>query len=261
MILEEILGELHSGSPLLLLFAGLVVGLSHAFEPDHMAAISTQVQKFSRKNSKVIFSRFYEIKTSTLRNSLLGAFWGLGHTSMILLVSALVFAFSLNIPSQVFDGFEFIVGIMLVALGVSVYINKKIFRLRHSHPHIHENGMVHTHPHDHGTANHSHNHKSYFIGCLHGLAGSGGLIAISLSTISDIQTILSFVLVFGIGSIIGMVIVSGTISLPFSIAQNSQKVKKLMRVVTGTTSIVIGFDIIYGLSNSSVALSFVSLQG
>ncbi len=260
MILEEFLGQLHGGSPLLLLFAGLAIGLTHAFEPDHIAAISTQVQKINKKSTKNIFSQFSRIKTTTIQNSVLGVFWGLGHTSMVILVSTLVFAFSLKIPSQIFNGFEFAVGLMLIVLGLSAYINKKLFYKRHSHPHVHENGIAHSHPHDHNNRHHTHNHKSYLIGCIHGLAGSGGLVAIGVSTLNEIQAILSFVLVFGIGSIIGMAIVSGTISLPFSMIQNSQAIRKGLRLVTGTASLIIGVDILYGLSNTTNVFSFAFLN-
>ena len=257
MILEDLLSGIHSGTPLLLLSAGLIIGLYHAFEPDHMAAVSTQIAKAKKEKTKKRFSSLIpDVKASTVKSSILGAFWGLGHTSMILLVSVLVFVFSLSIPHHVFDWFEFMVGLMLITLGVSVYLNKRIFRFRHSHPHHHENGFVHSHPHEHNSS-HSHNHKSYLIGCIHGLAGSGSLVAISMSTLSDIQTILSFVLIFGIGSILGMMLVSGIISLPFSFVQNAGKLKKILKILTGMISIIIGIDIMYGLSNSSNFLNLI----
>lgn len=244
MFLETILGQINEATPTLLLTAGLVIGLSHAFEPDHVAAMLTQLKTKNKEERKTI----QKIKSSALRNSLLGALWGLGHTSMILMMSILVFLFSWNLPSQIFDGFELIVGLMLMVLGISVFMNKKIIRLRHSHPHIHNDGFIHAHPHDHNDKSHSHGHRSYLIGCIHGLAGSGGLIALSVSSLTEIHTVFSFVIIFGIGSIIGMLLISGAMSLPLILLNNLNKLKNFVQITTGVISVTIGVDVIIGIS-------------
>lgn len=250
MLLEEILGQMGNNIGLLL-SAGFLVGLLHAFEPDHMTAMMTQVQNSRTKNS----SSHAGLGPATLRNSLLGAVWGFGHTSMILLVSFLVFVLAFSIPSMVFDGFEFVVGVVLVALGISMY-RRRIFQMRHTHPHSHENGVVHTHPHEHGH-NHSHTHKSYLIGCLHGLAGSGSLIALGVVTLGDISGMFSFVLVFGLGSIIGMMVVSGTLSVPFHLSYRFARLRKYLQILAGTVTVIIGLEIIYGLVTSGKLYAFL----
>lgn len=251
MLLEEIIGQVGNNIGLLL-SAGFLVGLLHAFEPDHMTAMMTQVQNSRAKNSALSQPR---LGAATLRNSLLGAVWGFGHTSMILLVSFLVFVLALSIPSMVFDGFELVVGMVLVALGISMY-RKRVFHVRHSHPHSHENGIVHTHPHEHGHS-HLHTHKSYLIGCLHGLAGSGSLIALSVVTLGDVSGVFSFVLVFGLGSIIGMMIVSGTLSIPFHLSYRFAKLRKGLQILAGTVTMIIGLEIIYGLVTSGKISAFL----
>ena len=238
MFVEEMLVQINNMG--LLLSVGFLVGLAHAFEPDHMFAMMTQVRG-SKKDASVPPAR---ITISALRNSLPGAFWGFGHTSMILFVSFLVFVLALNIPAMVFDGFEFLVGMMLVVLGISMY-GKRIFPIRHLHPHEH-NGIVHTHQYEHGS-DHSHTHKSYIIGCLHGLAGSGSLIAISVVALDDISNVLSFVLIFGIGSVIGMMIVSGVLSVPFLLSSRFARLRKSLHIVAGTVTVIIGLEVIHGV--------------
>lgn len=222
----------------LLLSTGLLVGIVHAFEPDHMSAVMTQVGK-----------KHTRIKLATIKNSLLGAIWGFGHTTTILLVSFLVFVLALNIPSIIFDGFEFLVGVMLIILGISMY--KKFFQMKHTHPHEHD-GIIHTHPHEHNQ-NHTHTHRSYLIGCLHGLAGSGSLIALTAATINDISEIFLVLLVFGLGSILGMAIISGTLSIPFRFS----KVRKYLQIIVGAITVLVGANIIYGLVNNSQILDII----
>ena len=240
MLLEELLSHI-SSSPELLLAAGFIVGMMHAFEPDHITAIMTQVRDGRRENHDA-GSAVQGL--ATLKNSLLGVAWGFGHTSMIFLVSLLVFVAALSIPSVLFDGFEFMVGVMLVVLGMLMYRKK----MGHTHPHEHENGVVHTHPHEHDVL-HMHTHRHYLIGCLHGLAGSGGLIALGAMT-QGVSGMLWFVLLFGLGSVIGMMIVSGTLSIPFQMSYGFGRLRKWMQIMTGTITIVIGLGIIYGIVES-----------
>lgn len=249
-MLEDILGQLGNNIGLLL-SVGFLIGMLHAFEPDHMAAMMTQVQNSRAKK----LSTTAKLGSATLRSSLLGAVWGFGHTSMILLVSILVFILAFSIPSVVFYGFELVVGMLLVALGVSMY-KREILQIRHSHPHSHENGIVHTHTHKHSHS-HSHTHKSYLIGCLHGLAGSGSLIALSIVTIGDISEVFSFALVFGLGSIIGMMIVSGTLSIPFYLSSRFAKLRKYLQILAGTITAIIGLEIIYSLATSGKLSAFM----
>jgi len=241
-MIEELIKQLPTATPFFVLIAGFVIGLFHAFEPDHVIAVTTQNLKSTQKNSS---SFFQQIGSGAIRSSILGALWGAGHTSSLVLVSLLIFVFSMNIPNEMFSNFEFGVGVMLVILGVFTYLNRRLFGEKHIHTHTHD-CVIHAHPHVHDTV-HSHGHKSYIIGCIHGLAGSGSLVVLALSTLHDLQTILSFILVFGIGSIVGMMLVSSAIGLPFSLTLYSERINKILRYLVGSISIIIGIYIIYNI--------------
>lgn len=241
-MIEELIKQLPTATPLFVLVAGFVIGLFHAFEPDHVVAVATQNSKSTQKSS---LSFFQQIRSGAIKSSILGALWGAGHTSSLVLVSLLIFVFSMNIPNEMFSNFEFGVGVMLVILGVFTYLNRRLVGEKHIHTHTHDD-IIHTHPHTHDKV-HSHGHKSYIIGCIHGLAGSGSLVVLALSTLHDLQTILSFILVFGIGSIVGMMLVSSAIGLPFSLSVYSERINKILRYLVGSISIIIGIDILYNI--------------
>ena len=255
-MIEELIKQLPTATPLFVLVAGFVIGLFHAFEPDHVIAVATQNSKSTQKSS---LSFFKQIRSGAIKSSILGALWGAGHTSSLILVSLLIFVFSMNIPNEMFSNFEFGVGVMLVILGVFTYLNRRLVGEKHIHTHTHDD-LVHTHPHTHDKV-HNHGHKSYIIGCIHGLAGSGSLVVLALSTLHDLQTILSFILVFGIGSIVGMMLVSSAIGLPFSLSVYSERINKILRYLVGSISIIIGIDILYNIvmSGSFFGLNITSI--
>ena len=255
-MIEELIKQLPTATPLFVLVAGFVIGLFHAFEPDHVVAVATQNSKSTQKSS---LSFFQQIRSGAIKSSILGALWGAGHTSSLVLVSLLIFVFTMNIPNEMFSNFEFGVGVMLVILGVFTYLNRRLVGEKHIHTHTHDD-LIHTHPHTHDKV-HSHGHKSYIIGCIHGLAGSGSLVVLALSTLHDLQTILSFILVFGIGSIVGMMLVSSAIGLPFSLSVYSERINKILRYLVGSISIIIGIDILYNIvtSGSFFGLNITSI--
>lgn len=121
--MEEILSQIGEMSPVLIMGLGLAIGLEHAFEPDHVAAVSTQVSKgrFMQKSTKQI------IKSGTMRSSILGAFWGAGHTTTLVLMGLLVYALAVKIEQNIFSSLELIVGMMLIFLAITTISNKKIF--------------------------------------------------------------------------------------------------------------------------------------
>ncbi len=243
-MIEELIKELPTATPFFVLVSGFLIGLSHAFEPDHVVAVATQNSKLAQKSS---LRHFRQIGLSALRSSILGALWGAGHTSSLVLVSLLIFVFSMSIPDTMFGNFEFGVGMMLVILGLFTYLRRGL-KQKHIHTHTHDD-LVHTHPHTHDKE-HTHGHKSYLIGCIHGLAGSGSLVVLALSTLHNLENILSFILVFGVGSIIGMMLVSSAIGLPFSFTVYSNRINKILRYSVGSLSIIIGIDIMYNIINS-----------
>ena len=242
-MVEQILEQLQAMTPALVLALGLAIGLQHAFEPDHVAAVSTQISKRRYKLQSVRKI----ITEGTFKSSFLGAIWGAGHTTTLVLMGLVVYLLAINIPQNVFMGFEFIVGIMLVFLAFTTFSNKKLFTLKHLHTHTHNDGTIHTHPHEHDN-DHKHSHKSYIIGCIHGLAGSGSLVVLTASTLGNIETTLSFILIFGFGSVIGMAMVSGLIGLPFAFINKIESANKALRYIAGFASLLIGANILYEIA-------------
>ena len=142
-----------------------------------MSAVNTQISKIkSKKHTKTkdILKSYLTI------SSVLGAFWGAGHTTTLVLVGFLAYLLAVNIEPNVFTGFEFVVGLMLVFLGIFTVFDKRFnfFRINHKHPHQHIDGTIHFDEHDHNDSNHKHGHRSYLIGLIHGLVGSGSLVVL-----------------------------------------------------------------------------------
>ena len=238
-MLEEIFEQIGAFTPAIIAGFGLTLGIQHAFEADHIAAVCTQIT-----NSNTIQSKKQLVKSSLTKSSLLGAVWGAGHTTALILMGLLVYGFTFSIQKEVFSGFEFLVGIMLIFLAITRITNKSILKIKHRHPHMHKDGSIHFDVHDHKDKNHSHNHKSYLIGMIHGLAGSGTLIVMLSGAIHSFSTTLMFIGIFGIGSIIGMSLVGGLIGIPIGLS-NNLKAKKIIGYMTGSFSFVLGVIIIY----------------
>lgn len=241
MFLFEILEFIQFTNPFLIVGFGLLMGLIHAFEPDHISAMSTQLTK--RKNSN--FSKQANLKKISVMSSLRGMFWGMGHTSSILFVGLLIAGFSLSISSVFFLGAELIVGLMLISLAIVTILNKNILKLNHVHPHRHGD-EIHTHPHTHD-GDHKHNHKSYLIGCVHGLAGSGSVVVLAASSLNNFESVLFFLTLFGIGSIIGMSTISGLLGIPFAMISNISKMTIYLRYIIASVVFGIGIFIVYNI--------------
>lgn len=219
---------------------GFTVGIQHAFEADHISAVSTQMikSKFNQKSRKQI------IRESVTKSSLLGAIWGAGHTTTLVLIGFLVYVLAITIHDYVFSGFEFMVGILLVFLGVTTILNKKI-QFKHKHPHKHKDGTIHIDEHRHDDSDHFHAHKSYLIGLIHGLAGSGSLVVLTATTFDNVEMVLEFIVVFGLGSMIGMMLVGSLVGIPLAFGNRIKFVQNIFRYAAGAFSFVIGFNIMY----------------
>lgn len=217
-----------------ILLVGLILGIRHAMDADHVVAVSTIISK--NKN--------------LLRSSILGAAWGLGHTSTLLLVGLLVLIFKLSIPTKVALSMELAVGIILVILGLSAAKEFFIDKM-HLHCHRHESN-VHPHLHSHkDRSDHSHEHKmkseykTFLVGMVHGLAGSAALMLLVLTTVSTPYQGILYILIFGLGSILGMVAISTIISLPFAYtATKFEELNYKIRLTVGFISIFLGISII-----------------
>ncbi|HEY5648826.1 MAG TPA: urease accessory protein UreH, partial [Nitrospiria bacterium] len=203
---------------------GLVLGMKHALEADHVVAVST------------IVSRDQSIRGA----SVIGAFWGAGHTLSLFLVGGGILALKISIIPRVALAMEMAVGIMLVFLGGMVAAG--LIR-DHFHIHVHQHGgQAHTHLHAH-TADEPHVHShairrgyhSLAVGMVHGLAGSAALMLLVVSAIGSPMEGVLYLVFFGLGSILGMMAVSALISLPF--VYSSVRFSGLNRVVTATASL------------------------
>ena len=235
------MGLLQANNPLLIIIAGLMIGLVHAFEPDHLSAVSTQLLQNKNTTSG---SKKIGLRSLTISSSLRGALWGMGHTSSIILIGLLIAGLSLNIPDNFFISAEVVVGFMLIILAIFTFANKSIFKQKHIHPHEHSNGISHTHFHTHNE-NHKHGHKAYLIGCVHGIAGSGGLVALIASTMNGFDMMIYFLILFGIGSIIGMTVASGILGLPFILLSKISSVTKYLRYAIAGITFIIGINIVF----------------
>lgn len=215
------------------LLIGFLLGLQHAVEADHLAAVSTIVSE----------------KKSLFSASLVGGLWGLGHTISLFIVGALVIFLKLQISETAEARLEAVVGVMLIVLGVNAL--RKLFSAETVHVHKHEHGQrehVHIHSHNKGKAesHHRFSFRSILIGMVHGLAGSAALMLLIVPTIGSPWLALSYILVFGVGSIGGMMAMSFLIGLPMHFTLNRFAIlNKGLRLVAGCFSFFLGAFIIY----------------
>ncbi len=228
-------------SPLLALGLGLAIGLEHAFESDHVAAVAT------RASGTKAGGRIRDVvRKGIARSSVIGILWGAGHTTTLIIMGLLVYVLAIQIQDNVFTGLEAAVGVMLIVLGtVTILDRRRLFSLRHRHPHRHDDGTFHVHEHSH--TDHRHGHKSYIIGLIHGLAGSGSLVVLTAVTLDSAGMVISFILIFGLGSIIGMTLISNLIGLPLALTSRAGSVQRIARYLAGAFSLAIGAHIIYGI--------------
>ena len=222
---------------LTILGIGLLFGLKHATEVDHVVAVSTIASQ----------------QRNVLRSALVGALWGAGHTLSLLIVGVLVLSLRIAIPENVSKWLEFGVALMIIGLGVTALW--RALRKRsdvHVHEHSHDGqSHVHIHFHEESTKHNSarqHSHaitaigvKPVLIGMVHGLAGSGALTLLVLTQISSVWVGLLYLGVFGGGSVVGMLLMSGLIGLPFALtSRNLSSVHQRMQLVAAAVSIAFG---------------------
>lgn len=194
------------------LFLGLMIGMQHALEADHIAAVTS------------IAARETTLKRAVTH----GAAWGLGHTLTLMAVAGGVVVLGTTIDAQIAAYLEAVVGVMLIGLGG--HLLYRLWRDRiHFHVHRHTGGAAHFHAHSHkGEAqahkksSHDHTHprrlpvRTVLVGMMHGLAGSAALLILTASTIDSPALGLIYIALFGIGSIAGMAALSAVIAVPMS---------------------------------------------
>ena len=220
-------------SGLAILAIGFFLGMRHATDPDHVIAVSTIVSR----------------ERSVAKAAFIGILWGLGHTLTILAVGATIILFGLAIPTRVGLTMEFCVGLMLIFLGVlnltgAMKWMREKFSPAHppvtgKHAHIHQHdAKLHFHWHSHSAEREHHGEslsapkelegsfgglgvyqglRPLFVGIVHGLAGSAAVALLVLSAIRDPKWAVLYLLVFGVGTIAGMMLITSIIALPFSL--------------------------------------------
>ncbi|MCB2407292.1 urease accessory protein [Hymenobacter lucidus] len=181
-----------------------VAGMGHAFEPDHLLAVGNMV---SRRDSTVL----------ALRD---GIYWGLGHTTMLVLVGSVIILSRATFLTSGY--FEAAVGVLLVTMGLSRLLNW--------------NKPVEVRP-----TRYQHR-LAYTVGLLHGLAGSGALVLLVMSEIRRPLPGILYILVFGVGSILGMFVVAGLCSIPFTRRMKINKTLKFSSIFL-SSALCIGYGV------------------
>lgn len=229
---------------------GLVFGLKHATEVDHVVAVSTIVSEHR----------------NLWRAGLVGGLWGAGHTISLVAVGAVVLTLRVAVPARVAGWLEFGVALMIIALGVNAFARALRGRARaHVHRHRHD-GVEHAHIHFHdGPTEHAepraaaHSHavarvglKPLLVGAMHGLAGSAALTLLVLTQVESPALGLMYLAVFGVGSMAGMLLMSWLVGLPFALSKRRVSgVSYGLQTAVGALSIAFGIWYAYhaGLAN------------
>lgn len=227
------------------LVIGLALGIRHATDADHVVAITTILGK--QKNVRV--------------SALIGMLWGIGHAATVTLVAIPIIIYSFAVPPRIGLFFEFLVGMMLVFLGILNFSGiskswaKRFLPLAHKHAHSSTNGEKHSHFHIHIWQSFNkelhhlgvyHTTRPILIGFVHGLAGSTAIALLILSTIHQPSLAVLYLFVFHLGVIIGMMII--TTLLGASIAVAKKRVGSLhtyLVMASGVLSLVFGLYIMY----------------
>jgi len=226
-------------SALGVLIIGLGLGLRHALDADHLAAVSTIVSE--RKNR--------------LSSLLIGGLWGVGHTASLLLAGVAVILMRFEI-GRYEKPLEFCVALMLIGLGANVLYKLARGGRVHFHEHSHA-GHTHIHPHLHDNKPepaHSHHGlklglRPLVIGMVHGLAGSAALMLSVLMTIkSSTALAFAYIIIFGVGSIGGMMLMSLILSLPIHLTSGHfAKTNLAVRALAGCFSLGFGLFMVYDI--------------
>lgn len=194
-----------------------LLGLRHATEPDHVAAVATLVPE--QRNAR--------------RAMQLGAAWGLGHSLAILACGGALLLFRRSMSDRVSDWLELSVAGLLLVLGT-----RSILRA------LRKPVSEREHAHMHQPLRHS-GRKSLMIGLLHGTAGSGSLAALVFANMPDLRAGLAYLLFFGAGSLLGMAALAGIAGAPLRVISQRARPQALLFGAAGTLSVAIGIS--YGL--------------
>ncbi len=246
---------------------GFFLGMRHATDPDHVIAVTTIV---SRQN-----------KIS--RAAMTGIFWGVGHTLTIVVVGTAIILFGVVIPARIGLSMELSVAVMLIILGlmnVTAFVRsaRSIAKVEHGaatvHTHHHSHGdYVHTHPHGHAPESHPHapdktplarldklfgkigiyrQIRPLLVGIVHGLAGSAAVALLVLTTIRDPRWAIAYLLVFGIGTVAGMMLITMSIASAFTFfGKRHTNFSVRLGLASGLLSLAFGLVLVYQIGFAS----------
>ena len=232
---------------------GMLLGLKHATDADHVVAVAT----FATEHGNV------------WRGVWVGASWGLGHTTPLLVLGIVI----LLVKEALLDRYETIapvlefgVGIMLVFLGAQVFYNLR-------------RGTLHAHAHQHGSGAHVHVHashregseprnglhdvlrpqfrlKSYAVGMVHGLAGSAAVMLVLLPKIDALWVGVGYLVLFGVGTVASMAIITIILGVPFTLTANAQRWQRVIASVAGAASILLGGALMVEIATGATLIPF-----
>lgn len=223
-----------------LLSLGFLMGMAHALEADHLAAMAAMSADRSGGRRRM---------------ALRGAFWGSGHTITLFALGALVLIFGYALTEARAARLEFAVGVMLVLLGANL-LWRLARRRVHFHAHSHGGGRMHLHAHSHAgetgphaASTHDHAHpqglpwRALLVGLMHGAAGSAGLLTLAVATTQSPLVALSYILIFGIGSVAGMATLSFAVAWPLSAIERTARVLHVgVAILAAIVAIGLGVD-------------------
>jgi high-affinity nickel-transport protein len=240
---------------------GFFLGMRHATDPDHVIAVTTIVSR----------------QRSIRRSAMIGVFWGLGHTLTILLVGSAIIIFNLVIPPRFGLGMELSVALMLIVLGLMNVVSflrsapstdlgrEETPAAAHSDAHSHGD-YVHSHPHTHVPEQHGHRPEQtplayldrtfgrlgfynyirpLVVGIVHGLAGSAAVALLVLATIRNSNWAIAYLLVFGIGTIAGMMLITMSIASTLHLLARSHRFSRGLAMASGLLSLAFGIFVAY----------------
>jgi ABC-type nickel/cobalt efflux system permease component RcnA len=245
-----------------ILAVGFFLGMRHATDPDHVIAVTTIVSN----------------QRNNLRAVLIGAFWGVGHTVTIFVIGVGIILFNLVIPVRFGLSMELSVAVMLIVLGlmnvagflrsmpagsIHTHDGEEVI---HSHPHSHGD-YVHNHPHAHEPEVHRHPPnqtprawldrvfgriglyqylRPFVVGVVHGLAGSAAVALLVLTTIRNVHWAVAYLLIFGVGTIAGMMLITMSLASAFTVVgRGRQRFSRRLALASGLLSLCFGLFVAY----------------
>ena len=255
-------------SLLSIIAVGFFLGMRHATDPDHVIAVTTIVSR----------------QRNLLKAAMTGIFWGIGHTLTIFVVGTIIIIFDVVIPARIGLSMELSVGLMLIVLGMLNIVSfvrsarsissqyQEDSEVVHRHPHSHGD-YVHSHVHGHAPETHPHSHQQtpltwldrlfgriglyqqlrpLVVGVVHGLAGSAAVALLILTTIRNPHWAIVYLLVFGAGTVGGMMLITMSIASAFNfLGKKQERFSQRLGLASGLVSLAFGVVLAYqiGIAN------------